>query len=183
MKKRPNDTWVRVSMSSQTVNTGDSKQFVLLPAITPVGESKPLDLAFREVMICNMIGQITWVPNLRERDFSAGDVFESMAAYAGLGMRNESDTDVSKDLFTYPDYPWLWRGTQKQVYQVTRGTNKIAYANTLQPGGIQGGWTFNKKVAWVLDPRRRLVLSANYTDDGAVDNSTWWVQFYFKVCW
>ncbi len=183
LKGRPNLTRIRQSVSTQTVATGAPKMWNILSGTTGAPSSWWVNHD-GESIVGMITGYVAYVPNLNE-EVVGGGFFQSYAAYMGVlrGDRTEfTHGGVSSliDPFNAPDREWMRQGRHKGVVIVADSTAALF----LGPGG--GGavgrlWRIRWPLYVKLSEREVLWLATNYTDDGFVDNSSWWYELTLNV--
>ncbi len=177
LRGRPNLTVVRQSISTQTVSTGLAKKWDILSgsAGNPANWWANHDA---EIIVARIDGFIAFVPNLNEETIGNA-FFQSYAAYWGV-IRDDIDNYThaavnDRDTFNDPDMPWIRRGETKGL--VMSSVDGVAFS--FGPKGVGSGmyWPIHWELNVKLAHRDTLWLATNYTDDGEVDNSSWWYKF------
>ncbi len=128
-----------------------------------------------------MKGYVGYTPNISEETLVAGTQ-QSFAAYPGI-IRLDSDQSFDgvavTDPFNDPNRSWLWREVDKDniLISVNAGVpGPVTFS--MRPSGVGRVWQINRKVNIKLTARQSLLLVMNYTDDGTIDNASFWFMFY-----
>ncbi len=183
---RKNKTRTRTSWSPQTVATGGPQQ----KDLTGVTVGAPSNWWLNretEVAITRIRGYVGYTPNLNEENVSPGTpngYFQSWAAYCGLVRVDQDQAGngvATCDPFNDPDFPWCWIGTDKGVILLPDSvSSSVTFWNGMgpAPGRV---WNINMELQMVLSLRQRLIFCMNYTDDGAIDNSSWFGALFLDV--
>ncbi len=133
------------------------------------------------VLIQRIKGQVAYLPNISEETLVSGTL-QSWAAYPGL-LRLDTDQSTEgaavTDCFSDPNRPWLWRGIDKDAITISAaGGSPGPVTFSMRPSGIGRVWDINAKLNVLLSARQNLMLIMNYTDDGTIDNASFWFHFY-----
>ncbi len=175
LKGRPNLTRVRQSISTQTITTGSPKIWDILSG----GAGNPPNWWANhdsEIVVARVHGFVAFAPNIVEETIGSA-FFESYAAYWGI-MRNDTTTfnhggvTTLVDPFNQPDREWMRQGKHKGLVQSS--IDSVVFSSGDKGVGSGRYWPIDTTLNVKLAHRETLWLATNYTDDGSIDNSSWW---------
>ncbi len=177
-QRYPNVTVCRVSISTQTVTTGTAQQ----RRIT-LGGDPPTFWANRDtpVLITRIKGYFGYMPNINEETLVAGTL-QSWAGYLGIIKRDEllgGDGPANADPFNDPNAKWLWRRNDKDAITISVNAGVPgAVTFSMRPSGIGRIFEINQRLNVKISARENLMAVVNYTDDGTIDNASFWFAFW-----